>query len=211
MKKTGLLALIIILAGIIASIAAYPLMPGLMASHWNAEGRVDGFMTKEIGLALMPLMSIALLALFKAIPRIDPLKKNIEKFKEYFDGFIALILLFLLFIHLLVIAWNLGYRFDFIALMAPALGALFYFTGVMLKRAKRNWFIGFRTPWTLSNERVWNKTHAKAGRLFTLAGVIALFGAVFKEYALWLIMAPVIAFSAYLLVYSWLEYRKTRK
>ncbi|MBI5884551.1 SdpI family protein [archaeon] len=156
----------------------------------------------------MPLISIGLLALFKAIPRIDPLRKNIEKFRNYFDWFNALILLFLLYIHLLVIAWNLGYKFDFIALMAPALGALFYFTGVMLKHAKRNWFIGLRTPWTLSSDKVWDKTHAKAGKLFKLAGIIALFGAVFKEYALYLLLVPVIAFSAYLMIYSWLEFKK---
>ena len=73
---------------------------------------------------------------------------------------------------------------------------------------KRNWFIGIRTPWTLSSERVWDRTHAIGGKLFRLAGVIALGGIIFTGIAWLFILGPILVISIYLVVYSYLEYRR---
>ncbi|MCD6528067.1 SdpI family protein [bacterium] len=100
------------------------------------------------------------------IPKIDPLKKNLEKFRNYFERFFILLFLFLFYLYLLTIFWNLGLRFYIGQAMIPALAILFYYCGVLLEKAKRNWFIGIRTPWTLSSDEVWDKTHQLGGRLF---------------------------------------------
>lgn len=77
-----------ILFSFIVSIYFYPQMPEKMASHWNVQGEVDGYMSKFWGLFLMPFVLIGIGLLFVAIPRIDPLKANIEKLRKYCDGFI---------------------------------------------------------------------------------------------------------------------------
>lgn len=74
-----------------------------------------------------------------------------------------------------------------------------------------NWFIGIRTPWTLSNEKVWDKTHKVGGKMFKIAGVIALFGFFFRNYALFLTLVPVIFIVIYTFVYSYNEYQKETK
>ena len=48
------------------------------------------------------------------------------------------------------------------------------YTGVLLTQAKPNWFVGIRTPWTLSSETVWERTHAIGGPLFVVSGVVLL-------------------------------------
>jgi len=179
-----------------------------MASHWNAQGQVDGYLTRFWGLFLMPIISMGLLALFTLIPKIDPLKANIEKFRKYFDGFIILMMFFLFYVYILTLLWNIGLRFDMGQLMIPALGMLFYYAGILMENAKRNWFIGIRTPWTLSSERVWDKTHKIGSKLFKIAGIIALMGVFFPQYMIFMIMIPVISFSIYTLVYSYFEYQK---
>jgi len=73
----------------------FPQMPDKMASHWNIKGEADGYMSKFWGLFLMPIISLGLFLPFLLISKIDPLKANIEKFREYFDGFIVLIMVFL--------------------------------------------------------------------------------------------------------------------
>jgi len=95
--------------------------------------------------------------------------------------------------------------------MIPAMAALFYYCGILVENAKRNWFIGIRTPWTLSNEKVWEKTHKLGGKLFKAAAIIILFGIVLKGYALLFILVPVIFVSFYLIVYSYVEYQKEVK
>lgn len=210
-RKTELVILGIILFSFILGIYFYPLMPEKIASHWNAQGQVNGYLPKFWGLFLMPFLSIALFLLFVFIPKIDPLKANIEKFRKYYDRFILLIIAFLFYVYLLTIFWNIGMRFNLGQVLAPAFAILFYYCGILIENAKRNWSIGIRTPWTLSNEKVWEKTHKVGGKLFKIAGVIALFGAFFPDYALFYIIIPVILVVAYAFVYSYLEYQKETK
>lgn len=186
----------------------YPQMPEKMASHWNIRGDVDGYMPKVWALFLMPIISAVLFLVFLLIPRIDPLKANIEKFREYFDWFVVLIIGFLFYIYALTILWSFGHRFDMGQVLSPALGALFYYAGILTSNARKNWFIGIRTPWTMSNERVWNKTNKLGGKMFKISGVICLFGIVFPAYAFWFVILPALFTSVYTIIYSYFEYRK---
>jgi len=81
MKKLQIAFLILILS-FAAGIYFYPLMPGIMASHWDISGNVNGYIPKFWGVFMLPLVLTAMLVLFVLIPKIDPLKKNIEKFRE---------------------------------------------------------------------------------------------------------------------------------
>ncbi|HDI06435.1 MAG TPA: SdpI family protein [Candidatus Aenigmarchaeota archaeon] len=207
-RKNEIIILGIILFSFLFGIYLYPQMPEKIASHWNVQGQVDGYMSKFWGLFLMPLISAGLFLLFIAIPKIDPLKTNIEKFRKYYDGFITLIIIFLFYLYLLTIFWNMGIRFDIIQLLAPAFGILFYYCGILTENAKRNWFIGIRTPWTLSNDAVWDKTHKIGGKLFKISGIVVLFGIFFRNYALFFILVPVILVAIYTIIYSYVEYQK---
>jgi len=160
----------------------------------------------------MPFVYVGLGLLFIAIPRIDPLKANIEKFRKYYDEFIILFFIFMLSIYFQVILWNIGIKISTNVIFPIGLGLLFFYSGILCENAKRNWFIGIRTPWTLSNEKVWDKTHKIAGgKLFKIAGIIAFFGIFSQEYALFFILVPVILVAAYTIIYSYFEYQKETK
>ena len=211
MKKSQVVILGLILMSFLIGVCLYSQMPEKMASHWNSKGEVDDYMPRFWALFLMPILSFGLFLLFLLVPKIDPLKQNIEKFRKYYDGFIVLIIGFLFYVYLLTIFWNLGFRFNMAQLMMPALGALFYYCGVLIENAKRNWFIGIRTPWTLSSEMVWDKTHKLGGKLFKIAGIIALFGIILESYAFIFLIIPVIFISIYLIAYSYFEFQKEIK
>ncbi|HED00131.1 MAG TPA: SdpI family protein [Proteobacteria bacterium] len=210
MRKSEIIILGIILVSIIVGIYFYPQMPEKMASHWNTQGEVDGYMSKFWGLFLMPFILVGLGLLFIVIPRIDPLKANIEKFRKYYDGFIILFFTFMLSVYSQVILWNLGIEISPNVILPIGLGLLFFYVGILCENAKRNWFIGIRTPWTLSDERVWENTHKIGGKLFKIAGVVAFVGIFFQSYALFFILIPVIFVAVYSIVYSCLEYLKSK-
>ncbi len=205
-----IITIIILLSFAIAG-CFYPLMPERMASHWNIRGDVDDYMPKFWGLFLMPFISLGLSALLLIIPKIDPLRANIEKIKRYYYGFVILLLIFLLYVYLLTLLWNLGLRFNITQVLAPAFGVLFYFCGALIGKVKRNWFIGIRTPWTLSSEKVWEKTHLIGGRLFKVAGLVTLLGIFFQNYAIFFLLVPVILVSLFTIIYSYLEYQRETK
>jgi len=208
MRKSEVIIVAIILLSFFVGIYYYPQMPDKIASHWNVQGNVDGYMSKFWGLFLMPIISLGMLLLFILIPRIDPLKSNIAQFRKHYDGFVVLITVFLFYLYLLTIFWNSGFRFNLITFLSPALAILFYYLGILTENAKRNWFIGIRTPWTLSSDKVWEKTHKIGGRLFKIAGILALGAVFFETAAIFFIIVPVIIISIYTVLYSYLEYQK---
>ena len=208
MRKSEIIIFGIILLSFILSAYFYPQIPEQVASHWNAQGQVDGYMSKFWGLFFMPFVLVGLALLFLAIPRIDPLKANIEAFRKYYDGFVVLFFVFMLAIHFQVILWNIGLHISPNVVMPIALGLLFFYIGILCENAKRNWFVGIRTPWTLSSDRVWDKTHQIGGKLFKVAGVITFLGVFFQNYAVFFILAPVLVVTVYTVVYSYVEYQK---
>jgi uncharacterized membrane protein len=207
-KNIQILIIGLILVSFLIGAYLYPYMPEKMASHWDANGSVDGYMPKLWGLFLLPVISAILFLVYMLIPKIDPLKGNIEKFRGHFDVFILLLFVFLFYVHMLTMLWNLSYRFNIIQLLAPAFGLIIYYAGIMMENAKQNWFIGVRTPWTLSSEVVWDKTNKLAGKLFKVAGVLAAMGVIFPKYAIFLIMVPVILAAVYPIIYSYQKYQQ---
>ena len=205
----AIVALVILLFAVSAFF--YPQLPDKLASHWNAAGQADGYSSKFWGLFLLPIISIAFTLLLVLIPKIDPLKANIEQFKGYYYGFIVVFLVFFLYLHVLTIIFNLGYMLNMTLFLIPAFATLFYFIGVMISKAKRNYFIGIRTPWTLASDSVWDKTHALGGKLFKLAAIISLIGMLFGQYAIWFMLVPVMLSSVFIVVYSYLLFRKEVK
>jgi uncharacterized membrane protein len=204
-----------IIAGLIITftltIAIYPTAPDRIVSHWNAAGQADGYMSKFWGLFLVPLIMTGFVVLLAVLPRIDPHKKNYEKFQDYYDGFILLFVLFLLAIQVQIILWSIGYQISPNLTFPLLIGMLFIYIGFLLGHAEQNWFVGIRTPWTLSSATVWKKTHELGGKLFKIAGVISCFGIFAAENAFWFILVPVLAVAGYTVVYSYIEFQKELK
>jgi len=197
----------------LAGLLLWNRLPDLMASHWDSNDQVNGYITKFWGVFLLPLITLGMLVLFLAIPSIDPLKANIAQFRDVFNLFITLIVAFMLYIYALTLRWNLGYTDSGMSkAMLPAMGILFFFIGYMLRKAKRNFFIGIRTPWTLSSDRVWDETHRLGSVLFMVSGVFAFLGSFFEGMiAFWFLFVPLIGSTLITLVYSYLLYQRESK
>jgi len=208
MDKSVIAIVILVLIPFILAGIFYPRMPEVMASHWNARGEADGTIPRFWGLFLFPLISVVIAAILLAVPKIDPLKANIQKFKGYYYGFIVSFLVYFLYIYVLTLVWNLGWKFDFNLMIIPSIGVLMIIIGVLISKAKRNFFIGIRTPWTLSSDEVWNKTHRLGGKLFTIAGVIIMLMSFIPETDVYLLLILILGVTAWLVLYSYLLYRK---
>ena len=207
-KTTLILMGIGILLAAAVSVYAYPRVPDVIATHWNANNVVDGTMSRFWGLAVMPLMMLGISALLMAVPHIDPLRRNIEAFRPYFNTFVVIFTLFMLYMHVLTVLLNMGVSLVLSQWMVPGMGLFIFYTGVLLHQAKRNFFIGIRTPWTLSSDTVWASTHRLGGWLFKAAGIIALLGFIFPSQSFLLLMAPMLLAGLIPVIYSYFAYRR---
>ncbi|MFA5106389.1 MAG: SdpI family protein [Candidatus Micrarchaeia archaeon] len=211
MRKLQILSILIVVLAFATGALAYSQLPGKVATHWNLQGQVDGYSSKEIGSFLIPGLTVLFLALFYALPKIDPKMKAYASFQSEYDAMVAALLGFLYYLFLLTLGFNMGYQFNMLQFLAPAFAVMLYYLGKTLIKAKQNYFVGFRTPWTLASKQVWEKTNEKAGRLFIAAAIVSLGGLAFPGIALIIAVAMVVAIAVFGVAYSYLEYRKEQK
>src|SRR3989339_184919 len=207
----GTIAWIVIGLTWVTAIVLYDGMPARMATHWNASGVADGYAGKVFALFLIPAIMLLLQGLFVLIPKIDPLRKNIEAFRSQFEGFALLLSAFMAYVFALTMLWSKGSVFSMTVALMPALAIMFYGIGSLLKGVKRNWFVGIRTPWTMSSDVVWDKTHALGSRLLKLSGVVILAGVALPQYAIWFMVGPILTSTLVTVVYSYKVFKKENK
>ena len=205
-------SLFLIAFAIAFSASVYNELPENMASYWNAANQVEGYLPRFWGAFLTPAITAVMLFLFLVIPKKDPLKDNINKFRNHFNSFAVFIVVFLVYIHILTLRWNLGFdQINMAAATIPTLGIIFIYIGILMRKMKRNYSIGIRTPWTLNNDQVWDETHSLGSKLFILSGIVSILGVGFGSYVIWFTLIPVLGSAIFLIIYSYIIYHRLSK
>jgi uncharacterized membrane protein len=207
-KTSVMISSVLIAIAVIAGLILYAQLPDPMPSHWNAAGQVDGFMSKIWGVFLMPLITIGITMLLVAVPSIDPLKANIAQFRSVYNIFIVGFVVYMLYVYALTLGASLGYQFNMTLMLMPVMGLLFIGIGYLMRTAKRNFFIGIRTPWTLSSDTVWNETHKLGAKMFIGSGVVVLLSTFLGENGIWLMMVALFAAALVPIVYSYILWKR---
>ncbi len=164
--------LVIAAVAVAVSLWAYPQLPPTVATHWNVRGVADGFSSRLVAVAIMPLVIIVMTGLFNVLPKLDPRRANYTKFIGTYWLIANAVILFILIGHGMIVATGLGYPVKIGRTMPIGVGLLFIVLGNYLTRVEPNWFVGIRTPWTLSSDTVWRKTHRTGGWLMVLGGLV---------------------------------------
>jgi len=154
------------------SVWAWPRLPARVPTYWDVHGVPDGYSSRLVAALLVPAIVVAMNGLFRILPRLDPRRGNYEKFQDTYWLIANAVALFLLGTHVLVMVNGLGYTVAMSRLMPVGVGLLFIVLGNSLARLQPTWFVGIRTPWTLSSDTVWRKTHRTGGFTFVIAGVL---------------------------------------
>lgn len=210
--KTEILPIVLIVLNIAASFYFYAHFPERVPTHWNFRGQIDAYSNKAFAAFFFPLLIFGMYLLFLAIPYIDPKKDHYIQFSKVYHIFKGAIIVLLSLIYFYAGLAGLGYNLPINYVVPPAIGLLFIVLGNYMAKIKSNWFFGIRTPWTISSEEVWQKTHRLGGKLFILAGLFLIFGSLLSAEVFWIgFLIFVIVASLVPIVYSYLLYRKIEK
>jgi uncharacterized membrane protein len=116
------------------------------------------------------------------------------------------LLLFFLVLQLTTIAIALHFPVDILFVMNLSLAALFILIGNYLGKLRRNFWACIRTPWTLANSTVWERTHRLGGWLFVGVGFLAIIVGFVPFLRMWGMLVLILLASAFLVVYSYVVY-----
>jgi uncharacterized membrane protein len=139
--------------------------------HWGISGQPDRFGEKSEALLLGPVLTLFLSLLFAFLPNIEPRKSHLlQSAKAYYALWFS-VLLVMLGVHVMIVGTALGFNILVIPTVGLCIGTLFMVIGNFMGKIRSNFFFGIRTPWTLSSELSWSKTHRVGGWLFCLSGL----------------------------------------
>ncbi|MFY9213796.1 MAG: SdpI family protein [Tissierellaceae bacterium] len=181
-KKINIYSLILIVLVLTMTIIFYDKLPEEIPIHWNLKGEVDNYVSKPFGAFLSPLLMVAIWLGMKFLPNIDPRRHNYKKFESSYEIAIGVLVTFAFVLQMAIILSSLGYDISMDRIIMVMAGVMFVVIGNYLPKAKSNFFYGIKTPWTLSSEISWKKTHRLGGRLFVVSGLaIILSSLLFNE------------------------------
>jgi uncharacterized membrane protein len=176
--------------------------------HWNIHGNVDRYGSRFEGLLLVPLIAAGLYALLLVLPQFDPGRANYQSFLSAYFAIRLSILVFLAVIYTCMLLVAFGHSVNMNSIIPFAMCALFVILGSVMSSIRPNWFVGVRTPWTLSSRLSWDKTHRLAGRLFMAMGaVVGLLGLIQTAWMLAVTVTFVVGSVLGILIYSYIVWR----
>ncbi len=210
--KSEAVSVLLLIFSFTAAVYFFLNFPAIVPTHWNWAGQADGFSSKGFAAFFFPILIGIIYAFFLIIPELDPMKKRYEEFLGVYHEFKTLLVGFLVLVYLYSGLAGLGYQIPFNIVIPCLMGILFILIGLMLNKIKPNWFFGIRTPWTISSEKVWKKTHTLGSKIFILMGVIVILGTALPIYIFWpLFFITIIIGSLIPIIYSFLEFKKLPK
>jgi len=193
---------------VVTSAWAYPTLPATVPTHWNLAGQVNGYSSRFFAVAFAPAIAALMWLLMLVLPKISPRGFRLAESADAFYAAMLAVIAVIVVIHLMLVRAAVTGAQPSVTVLFLLLGALFVVIGAVMGRLKRNFWIGVRTPWTLANDEVWQRTNHLAGRLLVAGGLFIALSSFFPRIAIAVILIVlfVIAFTS--LAYSYVLYRR---
>jgi len=210
-KPARYTCLAIIILMLLSSVWAWRQIPPntQLPIHWGINGQPDRYTGKFWGLFMMPVVVTVMGILLLLIPFIEPRKKHLNLSMKAYNIILIAIFLLMGMIHIFVIMSSLNKEINIDRAVPLGIGLLFIIIGNYMGKIRSNFLLGIRTPWTLSSELSWNKTHRLGGRLFVLCGfLLALSASLFtSQVTFTILMVGVIGLVIVTFAYSYIVWK----
>ena len=207
-KKTLIITSILTLLPILIGVVCWKRLPDSMATHFGLDNEANGFSSKAIAVFGLPVFLLALQWFAAFVTSRDPKNQNISP--KMFTIVLWIVPIISLYTAAMIYPYNLGYHMDISLAAELLMGVLFIVIGNYLPKARQNYTIGIRIPWTLANEENWNRTHRFAGYLWLVCGILIVVLTLCGVLRLsWMIIAIAAATLAPCVYSFWLHEKKS--
>lgn len=200
---------IIVIIMLAISMILYPSLPDELPRQWGLNGEVNSTWSKLYAVLMLPTLAAGIWVLTYILPKVDPRREEYEKFSSSYLRLRQGIVVFMLGMHILTLT-----QYDnpqvMIKLILFGISLFLAYMGNEMGRFRQTWFVGIRTPWTMSDERVWKQTHRIGARYFVAVGVLNMLTAIILPIAIAgvIFLVTILAVSLGTTAYSYILWRK---
>lgn len=177
--------------------------------HWNAAGEPNGYGPAWLAFLLLPGVTVCLVGLFALIPKVEPRRANLLRSSRAYLTIAYAMLVLMLGLDVATVLAGVGYDVPIASLAGGGVGLLLATLGNVLTTVRSNFMVGVRTPWTLTSDLAWDRTHRLIGRLWVVGGVllflVSLLGR--PEILLAVLLAFIVITLVLAFVYSYLVWK----
>jgi uncharacterized membrane protein len=153
-----------------------------IAVHFGVDGRPNGWAPARVGLFIFPAINAMLWGLQMVLPRVTPRGANLIRSGAAYGTIWITVAVVMALAQAAIIAGALGRPVNVTVAVPIVIGLTFIIVGNVLPKLRWNYVVGIRTPWTLADERVWDKTHRFGGWVMVLGGAVLVIGALVPPY-----------------------------
>lgn len=171
LTKTDIFAAILTLCAIIPGFVMYNKLPEKVATHFNFSNEPDSYMPKLAAIVVIPVFLAVLEIICCLITSTDKRTENSRKANtmvRFMIPVLSFVMEGMIILYALEKLTNIG------AVAGLFISVLLIVIGNYMPKTRQNSFIGIKTPRTLSDERIWDKTHRFAGFVWTIGGIVLL-------------------------------------
>ncbi|MEG2022056.1 MAG: SdpI family protein [Oscillospiraceae bacterium] len=211
MKRNSFVRILIWLVAflpLLITLAVYSFLPELIPMHWGVNGKADSYAPRIMAFFTAAL-PFALLLIYELLPKLDPKRKNYDKFKGAYNAIFLSICFFLLFTQCISLYAAFCPTLNISKLITMLIGVLMCIMGNFMPKFRHNYFCGIRTPWTLASEDCWHRTHRFGAIVMIISGMVILVCSfVLSSVALFIsTMAIMLLLTVAVTLYSYLIYK----
>lgn len=196
LNKTTIITTLACLLPMLMALAVYDRLPDLVAVHFNFAGEADSYAPKAMAVFGLPLLMAGINLITNIALDHDPKRANASKMLALVGRWTVPVMSFV--VMGITILKSLGAEIAINKVLPAIIGVLFFAIGNYMPKCKQNYTVGVKTPWTLSSEENWNKTHRLSGYLWigmgallAVSGFFSFSAAVFMVIILSLAVVPI--------------------
>jgi len=141
-----------------------------LVMRWGLDGRPHGSASAEWALFTPPLIVTAISLAFTMLSMVEPMQNRLENSAPLLRAAWAALLVFFAFKFAKIAGQVFGLELP-ASITIVGIGLILLVIGNAMPKTRPGFFVGIRTPWTLTDTDNWIATHRFGSHTFIIAGV----------------------------------------
>lgn len=209
-KTTNWVLYVISVLSFLGCAVSYFFIEEKIGIHWNSQWQIDRYVDKKY-VFLLGAAPLMMLIIFDFFYKTDPEHNRLSMNYKSSNKMRFIIVLMMIVVSWISVASGFSKGLDWKVILPIALGVCFILIGNYLPTVKRNYFMGVKTSWALSDDTCWRKSNRFGGYFFAIYVLLLIIASIVQSKLVNRLTFWFLIFGCFFtFVYSYYVFRKVK-